>query len=432
MGLFSALNSSVSGMAAQSNTLTAISQNIANSNTTGYKDVEAQFADVVSSASPTSFNGAGVTTNFAYLNSEQGGFSSTNTNTDLAVSGNGFFAVQDAAGNKFLTRDGSFTPDSSGNLVNSAGYTLLGYSLAAGAAGAVANGSAGLVPVNVGSAALTATPTTSGTFSANLPASSTPVVAPANLPSSNTAPVTYTDKTSVVTYNELGTPVTLDIYMTNTGTDGAGNPTWEMSVYNQADAASGGGFPYTNGGVPDTPLATQTLTFDPTTGALTTPSSVAIPIPNSGTGTQTLNLNIAGMTQLDAAYTPTTATVNGNAPSGVTGVSISADGTMSAVYANGATVPIFDIPLGNVPSPDSLVPISGNVWQANALSGDVVYGTPGQGGLGSLKSSTLELSTTDLATQLTNMIQAQSGYEANSKVFQTSSSLLSELVNMLK
>jgi flagellar hook protein FlgE len=303
----------------------------------------------------------------------------------------------------------------------------LGYSLAAGAAGAVANGSAGLVPVNVGSSALTATPTTAGTFAANLPSSSTPVVAPANLPSSNTAPVTFTDKTSIVTYNDLGTPVTLDIYMTNTST--AGNPpTWEMAVYNQADAASGGGFPYTNGGTPDTPLATQTLTFDPTSGAITSPSSVAIPIP----GGQTLNLDVSGMTQLDAAYTPTTATANGNAPSGVTGVSIAADGTMSAVYGNGATVPIFDIPLGNVSSPDSLVPISGNVWQANTLSGDVVYGTPGQGGLGSLKSSTLELSTTDLATQLTNMIQAQSGYEANSKVFQTSSSLLSELVNMLK
>jgi len=434
MGLYGALQASVSGMAAQSNKVSAISQNIANSNTTGYKEVEAQFADLVSSADQSSFNGAGVTTNYAYLNSVQGSFTTTGTTTNLAINGNGFFVVQNSSGAQFLTRDGDFTQDSSGNLTNDAGYTLMGYSLAAGAASGVANGSAGLVPVNVSSSALSKNPTTAGTLSVNLPSTATAVAAPAALPFANTAASAFTDKTSLVTYDNLGAPVTLDVYMTKTGTG-----TWELDVYNKADATNGG-FPYTNGGTPDTPIASQTLTFDPTTGdlasaadnlnggAATPTSAIPIAIPNG----QTLNLNISGMTQLAAAYTTTTATVNGNPPSGVSSLSIGPDGTLSAVYSDGTEAPLFDIPIANVPSPDSLTPITGNVFQVNSESGNAVYGTPGKGGLGTLNSSSLEASTVDLATQLTDMISAQSGYEANSKVFQTGTTLLEDLVNIIK
>lgn len=437
MSLYSALNSSVSGMAAQSNMLTAISQNIANSNTTGYKDVEAQFSDVVSSASTTSFNGAGVTTNFAYLNSEQGGFSSTNTNTDLAINGNGFFVVENSAGQQFLTRDGSFTPDASGNLVNDAGYTLLGYP--PNYTGP-ANSTANLVPVNVNGPASTNTPTTSATLSANLPSTSTAVAA-ADLPSTNAAGATYTDKTSLVTYDDLGNSVTLDVYMTKTGDN-----TWQMDIYNQADAASGGGLPYTDPttGNPDTPLTSQTMTFDPTTGALATvtdntsgatSSASAIPITIPGTSGETFNLDISGMTQNAGVFGITTANVNGSAPTAATGsVSISSSGVVSAVYADGTEKPISVIQLATVPSPDSLTPVTGNVWQLNTeTAGTLSLGAPGgTTGAGSLKSSTLESSTADLATELTNMIQAQSGYQANSKVFQTGTTLLQDLVNLLK
>jgi flagellar hook protein FlgE len=415
-------------MAAQTNKLSAISQNISNSNTTGYKDVEAQFEDLVSNADQTTFDGAGVTTNYAYLNSVQGSLTTTSTSTNLAINGNGYFVVQDARGSQFLTRDGDFTQDASGNLTNDAGYTLMGYSLASGAAAGVANGSAGLIPVNVSASALSQNPTTAGTLSVNLPSTATPVTVAADLPSANASTSTYTDKTSLVTYNDLGAPVTLDIYMTNTGTG-----TWDLDVYNQADATNGG-FPYSSAA-----LTSQTLNFSSTTGdlvsatdnttnAATPTSAVPIDIP----GGQTLNLNISGMTQLAAAYTTTTATVNGNAPSGVSSVSIGANGTLSAVYANGTEAPLFDIPLANVPSPDSLTPITGNTFQANSLTGGVVYGSAGSGGLGTISSSSLESSTVDLATELTNMISAQSGYEANSKVFSTGTTLLEDLVNLIK
>jgi len=427
MGLYGALNASVSGMAAQSNKLSAISQNIANSNTTGYKNVDAQFADLISSASQNTFEGSGVTTTYAYANTTQGSYSTTSTATNLAVNGNGFFVVSDSSGALYLTRDGSFTPDADGNLVNASGFTLMGYSLADGAATAVANGSAGLVAVNTKSSALTATPTTTGTISANLPSTATAVLTAANLPSQNstnqvTTPTSYTAKTSLVTYDNLGAQVTLDVYFTNT-TASAANPQWEVTVYDQADAASGGGFPYSNPA-----LTTQTMAFDPTTGMITTPTNLTFLIPNG----QSATVDISGMTQLATSFTMTKATVNGNSPSGVSSVSIGADGTLSAVYSSGATVPIFTVPLANVPAAGNLTPISGNVWQINNESGNMVLATAGTGGLGTIRSSTLESSTVDLATELTKMIQAQSGYQANSKVFQTGSDLLSTLINIIK
>jgi len=428
MGLYGVLNASVSGMAAQSNKLSAISQNIANSSTTGYKNVDAQFADLISSASQNTFEGSGVTTSYAYGNTVQGSYSTTSTSTNLAVSGNGFFVVSDSSGALFLTRDGSFTPDANGDLVNGSGYTLMGYSLANGAASAVANGSAGLVAVNTKSSALTATPTTTGTIAANLPSTATAVTTPANLPSANstnqtTTPTSYTAKTSIVTYDNLGAQETLDVYFTNMGPDASGNPQWDVAVFNQADAATGGGFPYSSA-----PLASQTMLFDPTTGAITSPTSLTFQVPNG----QNTTIDISGMTQLATSFTMTKATVNGNAPSGVSSVNIAADGTLSAVYSSGANVPIFSIPLANVPAADNLTPISGNVWQINTASGNMVLATAGTGGLGTVKSSTLESSTVDLATELTKMIQAQSSYQANSKVFQTGSDLLSTLINIIK
>jgi flagellar hook protein FlgE len=417
MGLYGALQASVSGMAAQSNKLSAISQNIANSNTNGYKNVEAQFEDLVSSADQNSFNGAGVTTNYSYLNSVQGSFTTTSTSTNMAINGSGFFYVQNSAGEQFLTRDGDFTPDSSGNLVNDAGYTLLG---TLPGTPPPANNTAGLIPVNVNSKGSNSDPTTSGTLSVNLPATATTVAA-ADLPSANAAAAVYTEKTSLVTYNELNAPVTLDVYMTKSGAN-----SWDLAVFNQADAASGGGFPYTSPA-----LASETLNFSASTGDLTSSTTTPVSITLPGSSGQTLNLDISGMTQLGSTYSISTASMNGSSGGSVTGVSISPDGSVSATYSDGTQTALANIYLADVPNPDGLTPITGNVFQANAQSGNPVAVRPGQG-VGAIESSTLESSTVDLATELTNMISAQSGYEANSKVFQTGSSLLEELVNLIK
>jgi flagellar hook protein FlgE len=412
----SILNTSVSGMLADSNWLSSISQNVANANTTGYKDVETDFSSLVDQIGSNTPDFGGITTTQVSLNALQGNVVSSTTDTNLAVQGAGYFVVSDAGGDLFLTRNGSFAPDASGNLVNSAGYYLMGASAADGASPLAVNSLNDLQKVNVTSAGLTATPTTSGSITANLPSTSTAVAA-ADLPSTNSADSTYTEATSLVVYDNLGGAHTINLYFANTGTG-----TWEVDAYDSADAAAGGGFPYSS-----SPLATQTLTFNPTTGALTSGSPLSFTVPNG----QPMSLNLSNMTQLATGFNVTAATANGNPPSGLSGISISTSGVLSFNYANGVSTPAYDIPLANVVSPNNLTSGNGGVLTPNSNSGPVYLGTAGGAGFGSIESSSLESSTVDLAAELTSLIQAQSAYEANSKVFQTGADVL-DVLNGLK
>lgn len=431
------MNAAVMGMNAQTSWLATISQNIANSSTTGYKDAETEFNSLVDQSSPGNYSAGGVATVATSMNGLQGSITGTSTVTDLAIQGNGFFVVTDAAGDTFLTRNGSFVPDASGNLVNSAGYYLMGADIQNGNSTPVANSLDGLQKVNVNQTGEQASPTTSGVFAANLPstAATVPLAStPANFvaPNPQTTPPTlptYTEKTSLVTYDNLGTPVTLDVYMTNVSTpaDPTATPPvaaaskWEVDVYNSADAAAGGGFPYSTA-----PLSTQTLTFGPT-GQVTGTSTASIQIPNGAA----MTLDMSGMTQLATGYAINAATTNGNAPDTLTGVSISTGGVLSFNYSSGTTLPGYDIPLVNVASPDNLTSVNGTVFSTNINSGQPQVGTAGTAGFGSIESSSLESSTVDLATELTAMIQAQSSYEANSKVFQTGANLL-DILNKIQ
>jgi flagellar hook protein FlgE len=411
----SILNSAVSGMLANSNWLSTISQNVANANSTGYKNQETDFSALVDQSPGQVSAGAGVSSTTTSLNSLQGQIESTSTTTDLAVQGSGFFVVSNAAGDTFLTRNGSFVPDASGNLVNSAGYYLMGANTQGATSGLSVNSLSQLQMVNVDGVADSAAPSTSATMVANLPSTATAVAA-ANLPSTNSATSQYTDETTMVAYDNLGGAHTLNVYFTNTGPN-----TWEADVYDSGAAAAGGGFPYSSG-----PLATETLNFNPTNGALASGSSLSIPVP----GGQTLSLDLSKTTQLSAAFAVNSATINGSAPGTMTGVAINASGVMSFQYSNGSSVNAYVIPLANVPSPDNLTSSVGDAYQTNAASGALQLGNAETGGLGSVDSSSLEQSTVDLATELTSMVEAQSSYEANSKAFQTGSDILAILNNL--
>ncbi len=412
----SILNTSVSGMLADSNWLSSISQNVANANTTGYKNVETDFSSLVDQISGGDPDFGGVATSQVSLNSLQGNVVSTSTPTDLAIQGSGFFVVSDSSGALYLNRNGSFTPDASGNLVNSAGYYLMGANVQDGASPLAANSLTGLVKVNVLNAGQTATATTAGSLTANLPSTATPV-APANLPSANSASSTYSEATSLVVYDNLGGAHTINLYFSNPGSN-----TWEVDAFDASKASATGGFPYSSG-----PLATQTLTFNPTTGALSSGSPLSIAIPNG----QTVSLDLGNTTQLAASFNVTAATANGNAPSGITSVSVGANGSLTFNYANGTSNSAYEIPLANVVSPDNLISVNGDAFLPTSVSGPVYLGTAGGAGFGSIESSSLESSTVDLATELTEMIQAQSAYEANSKVFQTGADIL-DVLNGLK
>ncbi|TCT07945.1 flagellar hook protein FlgE [Aquabacter spiritensis] len=416
MSLYGMLRTGVSGMTAQSNKLGTIADNIGNSGTAGYKRATAEFSSLLLDSGPGSYDSGAVKSNVRYAVSQQGALNYTTSSTDLAIQGNGFFMVQDPIGQPYLTRAGSFAVDAStGNLVNNAGFALMGYDISQGPADVMLNGAGGLEPVNLGAAKFAANPSRVGAFAANLPA--TADIAAGATPAGNAAGATFSEKSSMTAFDNLGNSVVLDIYLTKTAD---GPATWEMTVFDRADAPAGGGFPYAAAA-----LSSQTLTFDDM-GILASDPTFALTVP----GGQPLEFDISGMTQLASDYTPLTATVDGNGPSPVSSVSIDNNGIVFAIDESGRSTPIFQIPIASVASADRLAPKAGNVFEATAESGGVQIGFPNEAGLGTLVSGATEQSNVDMAAELTEMIVAQRDYTANSKVFQTGSELLDVLMNL--
>ncbi len=190
--------------------------------------------------------------------------------------------------------------------------------------------------------------------------------------------------------------------------------------------APGAPFPYANG-----PLNAggEVLLFDPSTGQLdpASPQAIEIEVPN---GANPLVIDVSQSSELADEFQILASDVNGNTPSSVQNVEFGKDGTLYAVYGNGARIGIYRIPLATVASPDNLKPEAGNAYSLSATSGALQLGFPGSAGFGSIRSSALEKSTVDTATELTTMIGSQFAFTANSKVFQTGGELMEVLVNL--
>jgi flagellar hook protein FlgE len=408
MSLYGVMRTGVSGMSAQSSKLSTVSDNIANVNTSGYKRAETEFSSLILKSGSSEYNSGSVETNVRYAITDQGSLQFTTSTTDLAVQGNGFFVVSDPSGSDFLTRAGSFVPDSQGNLVNAAGFKLMGYNIKNGATpNVVANGFNGLQVVNVNQMTLQAQPSTLATVNANLDPSATPIATPPG-------PGSYTSKTSVVAYDNIGNPVTLDVYIAKTATAN----TWQMAVYNGATAL--------------TPVTT--FKFDVSAAGkgaldLVGPPPSATSMTMTVPGGSSLTMDLSAMTQVASSF-DFKATVDGNAPSAVEKVDVDSTGQVTAILQNGTKLPTYKIALADVPSPDNLTPEVGNVYSLNLKSGNVQIGFAGQGGLGTIQSGALEQSNVDLASELTSMIEAQRGFTANSKSFQTGADLLDVVVNL--
>ncbi|MGI6851712.1 flagellar hook protein FlgE [Mesorhizobium sp. 1B3] len=431
MSLYGMMRTGVSGMNAQSNRLGTVADNIANSSTAGYKRAFTEFSSLVVPNGSGSYNSGGVTTSVRYDITKNGVMNYTTSVSDLAIDGDGFFVVQNGSGGNFLTRAGSFVPDGEGRLVNAAGFYLTGYSYANGTPSATANGFAGLEVVTIKESGLTAVPSTSGEFSANLPETAE-VLTPAagvNDPDSK-----YTAKSSLVVYGNLGKEIMLDVYFTKTDDN-----TWQVAVYNKANAATGDSpFPYANPTDPadpdfangPSPLAIHELVFNSTTGQLDLAGGDGPSMDITMPGNAPIAIDFSQMSQLDSPYAVSEAFVNGNAASAIDRIEIATDGTLSAVFQNGTKRALYQIPVATVQSPDQLAVLSGNVFSPSNDSGDVRIGFPNEGGFGKMVSGAVETSNVDIATELTSMIEAQRNYTANSKVFQTGSELLDVLVNL--
>ena len=417
MSIDGLMRTSISGMAAQSNKLGAVAENVANVATVGFKRVDAQFASLLTEQSTAAYASGGVETVMRHAIARQGTIEGSSSKFDLAINGDGFMVVSDADGRVALTRAGAFVPNSRGELVNAAGYRLMGAPASAGAGSGSVNSTAGLEPVVIRTGQLAAQATTAAALSANLPSAAAEIAA-GDLPSANAAGSLASARTSMVVYGNLGEQVTLDLHFARSATPGE----WEVAAYDAAGRSAAGGFPYASG-----PLATETLVFD-ANGRLDTAGATSLSLAVPGGGPVTIDL--AQTTQLATGFTVLDVSTDGHAPGDAPTIEIAPDGTLAQVYPNGARTVAYRIPLANVASPDNLTIKSGNVFEPSERSGAMRLAEPGTGGLGRLASGALEGSTVDLASELTDMIAAQRSYTANSRVFQTGAELMDVIVNL--
>ncbi|SIQ55483.1 flagellar hook protein FlgE [Rhizobium sp. RU20A] len=399
MSLYGMMHTGSSGMNAQANRLSAVGENIANANTVGYKRVSTEFATMLLPATTGAYNSGGVQTSTRYSISESGATNYTTSSTDMAIDGNGFFIATDQNGKEFLTRAGAFTQDENGNLVNTAGYTLMGYKYVEGQPPTmVVNGFDGLMPINLSTSGLAAQASTKGGMGANLPAS---------------AAVGDSYKTSLSAFDSQGTSHLLDFNYTKTGANA-----WSVDV---VDRDSG------------TSIGTKALTFAADGSVSTVPTTfttTALAVPATGATLEAIEIDLIKTTQLGYPFNPDGGSINGNAAAKVKGVNIDRNGILYFTYDKGDPRPVFRVAMANVQSPDKLIPQSGNVYSQGPNSGVVVTGFAGEGLFGSIIAGAVETSNVDIATELTTMIEAQRSYTANSKVFQTGSDLLDVLVNL--
>lgn len=438
MSLYGMMRTGVSGMNAQSTRLATVADNIANSGTNGYKKASVEFSSLVVPNTGTNYVSGGVSTQVRY-NMNSGNLQYTTSVTDLAIDGNGFFVVQDVAGKPALTRAGSFIPDGNGNLLNAAGFYLMGRSYALGEPGTTTT-FGDYERVTIPTTGLERVPSTMGKLASNLPYDAPVYQAlgqtPGQLPSDNPSNDAQIKigmengsiyKSGLTAIGNAGEPIRLDIYFTKVAAD-----EWQVSVFYQPNASTATAFPYSQPS-----LADVDLTFNPATGRLeTNPTPPAVPSPTtlsldlSNLNGNMVDIDLSEMRQLAADYTPLAAEMNGSRPSAIDRVVIDNDGILSVQYANGAMEKLYRLDLAFVQSPDQLVVLPGNVFQEGLQSGQVNFGKPNEISLGAIKSGALEASNVDIAEELTNMIESQRNYTANSKVFQTGGDLMDVLVNL--
>ncbi|WP_315835677.1 flagellar hook protein FlgE [Bradyrhizobium prioriisuperbiae] len=427
MSLSGALSSAISALSSQSQSLAMISDNIANTDTTGYKTTSAMFASMVTgSSSAQQYSSGGVTVSGRANISQQGLLATTTNATDVAIQGNGFFPVTTATtgGTTLYTRNGAFTIDKDGYLQNN-GYYLMGWRT--DSSGNVTGGaSAGnLVPIDTTVAATSGSATTTTTIAANLPAD-------AVIGSTTTPTTTYSS--SMTVYDSLGTAssiqVTWEKTASNTWTATLGDPTLSSDSTTSTGSISSGS-PITITFNSDGSLATPT----------TSPTFDVAWTDGAGSSTITLNLGTAGGTDGLTQYASgeTTPTVNTTSISSdglpygkLSSVSVGKDGAVNATYSNGQTIAIYKIPVATFNDPNGLEAKSNGMYAATASSGNVSLQTSGQNGAGTIYGSELESSTTDTNGQFSNMISAQQAYSAASQVITTVNKMFDTLISAMR
>jgi flagellar hook protein FlgE len=461
MSIQSALFTGASGLSTYSSSIQVIGNNIANVNTTGFKESRGNFADVLSESSGSSGDlqiGRGVRMNNVETLFTQGSFQATTRASDLAIDGEGFFIVRHPETNEVLyTRAGSFSLNNEGDLVNPQGMILQGFDL-----DTTGNAVPFVKNINISGQAFPPELTTETTSYINLSSRTEPLTAPFDLTNPSG---TSNFSTSVTVYDALGSAHTAEMYFRKTAAND-----WDWNIAMVADDLAGG--PYTT---PRVTVASGNMTFTDTgdldtiitTDALNYATGTLDPLAtsaqgavasfsfsngsqanqaidfdfgwpaqlyDSATGTysanNTPNNNTGGTTQLASDSTTLSLSQNGFGSGVLKSFSVDQAGVVRGLFSTGQTLALTRIALAKFPSTSGLNLVGESLYGQSPYSGEPVVSSPDTSGLGNIVSNSLELSNVDLGSQFVELIRAQQAFQANSRIITTGDELLTEIVNL--
>ncbi|MEJ6393009.1 flagellar hook-basal body complex protein [Gymnodinialimonas sp. 2305UL16-5] len=451
MTISSSLNAGVAGLSVNASRLATIADNIANSGTNGYKRAVADFASMVIESGSGIYSAGGVRVTTQRMIDQPGALATTNNPTDLAVRGRGFLPVTTGAAVNaldgdlplFLATTGSFRTDADGFLRTPTGVTLMGWP--ANADGTIPSfprdTGAGLEPVRVNVNQFTSEPTTSISLGVNLPAT-------------DTAPglANYEERLlSVEYFDNLGTSQSVEFYFepadpaTLTPPSSTASNQWTMRLEDSATPNVPAGnnvigeyiVTFSSSSATGGTIATVTDaagnpggTYNPATGEFT----VSV---GDGTGQITIDIGEpgqrgSGLSQLSDNFAPTAISKDGSPVGNLVSVEVDANGFVSANFDVGITRTVYQIPLIDLPNPNGLIANDNQLYSTSAESGTFFLWDAGDGPTGDIVSFALEESATDVAAELTQLIQTQRAYSSNAKIIQTVDEMLQETTNIIR
>ena len=443
-------SSAISGLNAAANNISVISNNIANANTTGFKESVAQFADVYSN----NFQGANANTGGTIQPGNgvsvvqdtqqftQGSAQTTGNNLDMAINGNSFFTLAPnpaQPSSVVYSRAGSFQVNSTGMITNAQGQALMAYKPNDPTSAAAGFSTGAMSTVSVPSGTGLPTATSAINLSVNLNASSLP---PSTAIFNPLVATSYTSQTSTTTYDSLGGAHNLTSYFvapTSPGTTWSAyhyitdNPAMPIPIDATGVAPLPG--PPIVAGTPGTP---DSLTFN-ATGQLTSAGQVGSVsagatlswTPPAGAVINT-TIDYGNTTQIASAFNVNSSSQNGTVAGTLTGVSVDSKGVISANYSNGSSTALGQVALATFNNPQGLSQLGGSNWGQSSASGTPIPGAAGSGQFGTIQSGAVEQSNVNLSEQLVDLITAQQAYQANSQSISAQNKMVETIMNAFR
>ncbi|WP_404464721.1 flagellar hook protein FlgE [Vreelandella aquamarina] len=399
----------LSGLNAQQEKLGVVGNNIANSQTVGFKSSNVQFADVFANSRV----GLGVRTSAVLQNFGQGNIESTSRNMDLAIAGEGFFRYQQPNGEIGYSRNGQLTMTADGRLVNAQGAQIMGYP--ADAEGNVQEGG-NVVPMEIPPGDLPANATTELEVSLNLNSGQPVIAAAFDADNANT----YNYSTNATVFDSQGNARNLSVYFTKTAAN-----EWEVNGRLSGGPADGGTYDVALGNLTFT--QNGTLQADDSENALFDNNEFGAGNPLAALD---IELSFEGSTQFASESTVNDTVQDGYTSGALVGITIEEDGTIMRNYANEESRAAGQVTLVTFRNPEGLRPEGENLWAATGTSGQELLGAPGAGLRGLIQPSAIETSNVDMARELVDMIVAQRAYQANSQTISTQDELLQTIINI--